>query len=178
MFTRFSRDRNFIVFPVRKIAFVRVPRTGIATLNTLAEREVAKNQIQTKDCPAGYKCYCMVRSPYTRVYSSYVRFTQSERKYKNKLEGYEFIPFVKNVLERIDDWHFYSMKYFIDIAPPDVEILRFENFGEEMRKIFGDDIPHKHKNPPAIYWQMYDDESAKIVARLYKWDIDNLGYEF
>ena len=176
-----KKGRNFIVFRKSKIAFVHVPKAGSSTLKYIARYE--SRDIHEKFCPSDYECFCFVRNPFSRVYSSFRRFAidlpPNRQAWKRQLQGHlEFIPFVKNRLESIRDWHFWSMKRFIVRASPDVRIYKFENFAESMKEILGHEVIHENMSSKPNYHQVYNDECVEIVSRLYKWDIDNLDYSF
>jgi hypothetical protein len=182
-------SKNFIVYHKRKIAFVFVPKAGSTVIKKLAKEELS--DIHSDFCPSGYKCFCFVRNPFSRIFASFWHFAQEcspERsKYKQYmkvqaeiLQGYlEFTSFVKCRLAHVYNWHFKPMKYFMNIAPVNTTILRFENFSSEMEDILNKQIPHKNFNKlKPDYQQQYNNECIEIVSRLYRWDIENLGYSF
>lgn len=184
----------FILIHKRKLAFVRIPRTGNMTIQELAKKEdgiSVDNEVFGSHCPGSYRCVCFVRNPFSRIYSAFCRFARyrqpNRQAWRKQLNGYfEFIPFVKNRLATINDWHFYPMKHFLEYAPQRTEILRFENIAESMKNIIGYEVPHINKSSEfrlpflykADYREAYDEECIEIVSQLYKWDIDNLGYTF
>jgi hypothetical protein len=189
MYNKFT----YILYHEPKIAFANIPKNASGTLKAIAKHW--KKDYLSYTCPKNYRCYCIVRNPYERVYSAFMRTMEIGIKVPERLHGYtDYNLFVHNELKYISDpshehgnWHYYPMKWFIERCPKDVTILRFENTHKELQEIFGDLIPfkipnknkHIHSAPNrAHYRQIYDDESIKIVSQLYKWDIDNLGYTF
>lgn len=175
----------FIIYRELKIVFIYVPRAGSGTLRSIAKRWT--KDFLVRKYPKDYKCYCIVRNPYDRVYSCFARIMAKGKKISERLHGHtDFNSFVKHELAHCADpnhiygnWHWYSMESFIRLSK-DVTILRFENINKELRKIFGGHIPNVNSYPSARpdYHQVYNEESKKIVSQIYKWDIDNLGYEF
>ena len=185
--------RNYLISHNHKICFVHVAKTGTTTIAKMIVNEEYPTEelhdmdiwrycktipIFSNDWIEGYDIYCFVRNPFSRVYASFIHFLRSYTHRRGMRGDTTFNPFVKNRLKDIDDRHFIPMRHFINRSPAHTKILRFENFAESMREIWGSDICHENKQPKIDYHQAYNDESVKIVSELYKWDIENLGYSF
>jgi len=192
--------RIFIISHNHKIAFMHVSKVGSTTI---AKMIIDEEYPTTKDlhdmsiwryCKTlkpgifsdvyidGYKVYCFVRNPFSRVYASFRHFMRGgpNSRLGRKMNGHtEFNDFVKNRLSGImNNRHFLPMKHFIELAPGSAEIVRYENFNKEMGRIWGSDVCHENAKPEVDYRRKYNNESVDIVKRLYRWDIENLGYEF
>ena len=188
--------RIFIISHNHKIVFMHVPKTGSTSIAKMIIDEeyptkelhdmaiweycrTLKPGIFSDVCIDGYKVYCFVRNPFSRAYASFRHFMKRNQT-RRELKGHtEFNDFVKNRLSDImNNRHFRPMKHFIELAPSYAEIVRFENFNNEMERIWGSRVCHENANPEIDYRQNYNDESVGIVGRYYKWDIENLGYKF
>lgn len=137
------------------------------------------NKIYNGKYVKDYKVYCFVRNPFSRVYASFRHFIRN-RHGKRIVQHLDFNDFVKYRLkEMMGDKHFMPMRNYINRVPVPMEILRFENLNEELKRIFGREPCHENrKSDKADYHEVYSDESVKIVGELYKWDIDTFGYQY
>jgi len=196
----FVMKRIFIISHNHKIAFMHVSKTGSTTIaKMIIDEEYPTKELHDMDiwkyCKTlkpgvfsdkyidGYKVYCFVRNPFSRVYASFRHYMRGgEWSIEGKrLKGYtQFNDFVKNHLSAImvRDRHFQSMQHFIGLTPKHGEIVKFENFNNEMERIWGSKICHENAKPEVDYRSKYNSESIDIVKRLYQWDIETLGYEF
>lgn len=63
-----------------------------------------------------------------------------------------------------------------------IDILRFENYSEDVQRYFGLTIPLQARNVTGLnkagYREIYNNKSIQQVAEWYKQDIDTWGYDF
>ena len=79
-----------------------------------------------------------------------------------------------------------QFNFFLDDDGNEIvdEILRFENFESDLRVILekvgfgGVSIPHENKSAIKPYRHYYNKKTARIVGKIYKKDIELLGYEY
>ena len=140
-----------------------------------------------EDVPSDYRSILFVRNPFDRVASGYKHFVALQAGESHRLSTLmKKITFKQMVLQYLYsiscvDHHFFSIIKVIRKCLENTEIYRFENFGEEMKNILQiDNIPHLNKtsNNKEGYRGIYTLKTKLVVQDLYKWDFNNLGYNF
>lgn len=133
-----------------------------------------------------YFKFCFVRNPYDKAVSDWrwrTRRTGTPCSFSNWLrivadgEPHPLLPPIT------DNWPIYTISNEIAVD----YVGRFENFGEDVRKILMrigladvGDIPWMKRGdlPADSYRDYYSGEDRKIVARLFAKEIDAFGYRF
>jgi hypothetical protein len=126
--------------------------------------------------PGAFKWFTVIRNPWDRMLSLYLY-------HKNviMIYGKDFKTFALTHHDRHD---FNSLVGFDNVDKIDY-IVRFENFEEDLTKMFREvgvpemDIPCLNStNRSEGYRSYYDNESRKKVANRYSKEISEFGYEF
>lgn len=129
--------------------------------------------------------FTIVRNPWDRIFSA---FWNSMEKSNPAVVGLDFNMFVKTKLNNIGpmiDSPFneqyprivHNGRIMVDC------ILRFERLQEDWKRIAPmigcrPNLPHKNIRNHPPYREVYDQESMKIIGKLYKNDVRFFGYEF
>lgn len=137
---------------------------------------------------AGAHKFAVVRNPFDLAASNYHHLRRkSGRHHHRSAQNWDFRAFLaymerKNRLSRIDQtsWIADSQgNLIID------EVLRFESLVEDFNSLVGRldlpldmMLPRKNVSPPHNYRALYDEETRRIVQRLYSRDFERFGYEF
>jgi hypothetical protein len=199
------------LFAERKICFIHIPKTGGTSieviLNSTYPNEMAffhstdigpirmgKLISGIKSSPqhalyreinsivnlSNYYCFAFVRNPYDRLYSDWKWWNMLHNKH------IPFQPWVNRMFRlqtkntNVFDNHIRPQCDFLDRS---VEIYRFENFQDEVRRllnklnIMGQNIPHIFKTSEQNeYLGHYSLHDRKMVRKFYHKDFDRFGY--
>jgi hypothetical protein len=142
---------------------------GINVHDTLTE-------VQAKYQPcADYLSFAVVRNPWARLYSFYLH--KLRRGDKDLLPGVSFADhFKKSNVLLLQPQFFWCRGVG--------RVLRYEHLEEDYGKLCRDfdlkgDLPHLNKYQcEEDYWNHYDDYSRNLVGEFYRYEIEQLGYQF
>lgn len=128
--------------------------------------------------------FTFTRNPWDRVVSAFFYLKKSER----ITPEVGFKDYVKNILRK--DWpnvkvqfHEQAPSFLFNGKPFGVWIGTFEDLKREWRFVATQinapkDLPHLNAINRRDYKQYYDNECVEVIRKLYKAEIDFLGYEF
>lgn len=197
---------TFKRFHELRCIFVHIPKTGGISLSNTIFGNMAGGHVPIKSYQLfleknqfeEYFKFTIVRNPWDRVVSAYLFLKKGglggpDKKWaeKNLSDVNSFDEFVKKYLpkKKIHNFtHFRPQyKYFADWNSKIMVdyIGHFENLGESLsyisNKLGIEEVQLKKENvnkERAHYRSYYTEETSKIVGKVYKKDIELLGYEF
>ena len=198
------KETSLIGYDKLKCIFVHIPKTaGTSITNGLFENmggshRTIKNYLlyfNNKDFKNYYK-FCFVRNPWDRLVSSYIFLKNGgmhdgdakwAKKYLSNCKNFE--DFVINFLQGkavLDYIHFKPQFEFISFKNKIHvdKIYKFENIQsaiDDINKILNINVLIEHQNKSKKvkgYKEYYNEETMKIVANLYKKDINLFDYKF
>ena len=201
---------------MKKITFIHIPKTGGTSLNKLFKRRginIINHNIRDK----GFRYlkeiskndddeirFCYVRNPYDRVVSAFFYLSKGginrgdyEDALKFNILKYQgdFESFVKYELYEsspiFEQMHFKEQYKWICDNNGNIlvdEILRFEDFGNEILSFFKKNnlkvpfmwrlrgVPHKNSSKKDNYKTYYSEETKNIIAKVYETDFKLFYY--
>jgi hypothetical protein len=139
--------------------------------------------------------FTAVRNPYARIVSVYRSFFEKKNEnfiYEDYLFGIlgrnlsfsEFVRRVEIIPDRLKDAHLKPQHLFIDAYDQkitNVVVLKLEKPDQVDHFLSGFNISMEHLNRSESgynYRDYYDSETTKIVARIYKKDLERFDYSF
>lgn len=176
-----------------KCIFIHVPKTGgksICAALGVRNRMHRKASTYTGKQSRHYQKFAFVRNPWDRFVSAYNYLLKGgEPNIKDHRDSVEFIRgmgfdnFVENCQPAVQrQTHFKPQYTWLDTSH--ISLGRFENLNNdfdnicEKLRIPGKDLPHINKTPHRHYTEYYNDKTRRIIAELYKNDIEYFGYKF
>jgi len=145
------------------------------------------NSITVNRCQyRNYYKFTVVRDPWNRVYSAYRNLTtdQFHRRNLNITGKPSLNSFLKEFIGRdMLKPQTYWIKDYDGKMPMDL-VVKFEELESGFREVaraLGDQsltLPHHNKGGSGIYRDRYDHESAEMVGRYYREEIELFGYSF
>jgi len=188
----------------KKVIFLHVPKTGGTSIEDILDIRLLhdwnpatvpspqhltcsmlRERIGSEKYDSYYK-FVFVRNPWSRILSSYF-WRQTLPKKRPVLP---FIKFVENVERVVGDRSFYDLEFGDHFIPQleytmDVnDIFRFEKFEPGVREVASKlgvavgKIPPKKARHYDNYIDFYNDYTRRIIARTYRDEIAEFGYEF
>jgi len=181
-----------LILKMLKYTFLHVPRTaGVSISKVLGIPRSQQNHKTISERSWDENCFkfCFVRNPWDRFLSCYLYLKSYGRRgpgdlhdgrIVNKFNGFdEFVMSFDKIKSKFADRHFHQQVFFID-KPLDF-IGRFENLQKDFDLVCDkietprQRIPHMNRSKPRQ--EYYTAETQKIVAELYKKDIEKFGYK-
>lgn len=196
-----SRYRyNLTISDSHQFLWFRNPKVGTRTLlkRFTDDENVSLTAVQARKCyyPMDfYKDYfkfAFVRDPWDRFYSGWRNkiFGKNKRIVASELhdELQDFNVFVKyyHTLDIMQgDLHFFHQHTLLDLNELDY-VGRMESFEHDCHEIFTTlglstgEIVHKNRSPVSgqNYHRFYTEETAALIAEMYRKDIQLFGYRF
>lgn len=196
-FTRSAKSSNKILYNItasdtHRFVWFRVAKVATRTIRDIFEKNVPLSvnsfsvSYKRKDYE-GYFKFAFVRNPWDRVVSCYCNkvIPKNHRAFEECF-GKDFNYFI-DFINRQDlitaDPHIRLQSSLFPIKEMDF-IGKLENFPEDLSYVLSilklDHFPigHKNKTNHKHYSQYYSEHTKKIIAKKYKVDIQNFGYEF
>lgn len=132
-------------------------------------------EVRSKYRPCrNYFSFGVVRNPWARIYSFYLH---KLRRGDEDLPAHSSFAdiFLKSSVLLLQPQFFW-------IEGAD-ELLRYEHLAEDYRRLcqrfdLQGDLPHLNKSERHDYRAQYDDYSRKLVGEFYRYEIEQLGYQF
>ena len=164
-----------------KFVFIHIPRTGGTSIEQSFNPERIPNQhMQLKhisDKFSDYFKFAFVRNPWERMVSYYFM-----DRYSN---GISFLEFVKLIPIR-SKLEYRMLPYITDSTGKiAVDFLgRYENLQEDFNEVCDKmgvcrrDLSNYNETNHGSYADYYDEESFKLVSKMFKADIREFNYEF
>jgi len=197
---------EFVISHERKFLYIQTKKAGSATINNILTKHTDSKHCGVEDLNNNdYTKFCVVRNPWDRMLSCYLNKIRDKDfnndKFRNGIpKAFEqFNCFYANMtfqafleaVEKIDDYecdpHFRSQYISLGILDStkimDL-IIRFENFKEDLIKVFNTlgvynfDIPTINKTNHGHYSYHYSEETKRIVSEKFKKDIKLFNYSF
>ena len=135
-----------------------------------------------------YFKFSLVRNPWDKAVSqfSYMSERPDLMEYVGMKEGCSFKKYLELIQKKVHVQWDEQYKFVYD---DNLELLvdyfgRFENIENEAKEIFSrlnlqfDHLPHSNRSGRQNFLSYWDNESLKIVASIYKNDIEIFGYSF
>jgi len=189
-------SRYMVLAPYQFKAVMRVEKAGQTSIvRRMVQRFSPFPLIEFQTNPAEWQAYCfarnkheietyaVVRNPWDRAVSNWKHMVDAgatESGLKAFLENREWESAYDNWVRcrPCSWWTHQGGEQVVD------HVLRFEDFDNSARTIgaaFGvpEDVavPHAKKSEHRPYREYYDDETAELVADLYREDVVNFGYD-
>ena len=176
--------------------FIHVPKTGGVSISNVLEIP-RKYQGHTrlkdhKNHPDDYFKFCFVRNPWDRFVSCYFYFKEYGRgdnldrhngEIVNSFSSFdEFVRSFSVENNKFRGLHFHDQIHFFDEKINFVG--KFENLQEDFNFVCEkinvpcQKLPHKNKSNHNHYTDYYNDETRKLVGKIYSNDIEAFGYKF
>lgn len=181
----------------KKPIFIHIPKAGGTSIRSIVLNHNNELPNCLHLCVTDYAktqrdssyVFTFTRNPYDRLLSAYMYLTQcsSDEFIHDYAFGQSLIKnfkeFVKHDLQYNLNWlHFRPMVTFLD---DDIDFVgRFETYQRdfdfvcENTTIEKQKIPHKNKSNHSNYKDYYDEETSKIVSKIYQDDLKCFNYTF
>jgi len=180
-----------------KCIFVHIPKTGGTSITNALNikhhnHKMAKELKQENDDWNDYFSFSVVRNPWDRMVSLYFYYKNnneySNYKIKNDIPS-TFSDFIYEFNEKKRNWYTIFYQQQADWLYDDEQnllvnqICRFENYKEDVEKIFKKlnikkKLLHERRSVHEHYKTYYNEETINIVKNLFEKDIILFGYEY
>ncbi len=173
-----------------KFIFVHVPKTGGASIEkALCEPLIGPLHARLRSIRKGNRfAFGFVRNPWDRLVSAYSWYCQRDMP-PHRLEsqalarehGFKWWLTEWQATPRDQGLNFRSQMYWLEGCD---KIGLFENLRSDFESICAElaikarKLPHINASKHDHYSTFYDDETVKVVSRLYSPEISKFGYEF
>lgn len=152
---------------------------GNVTFSHVDIRFLLKSQIINKEYWENSFKFCFVRNPYDRVVSLWNDFKKSKR----INEDTTLNQFIWNLLHKTLRPCEYNVKDYSQCSSqvqwllPNVNIFKFEKLDKTLNEIFNiNKVPYLNKSSNRDYTKEYDNNTLKLVTKLYYDDFCALDY--
>lgn len=198
--------RCVAVYPRLRIAYNRIKKNANSTTVVLLreleagcvenERDAKLHSLHLEKMPVSvaalaphWTFFTIVRNPYTRVLSAFFNKFEKEA-YRRRYGDFElsaagfhrFVSWLRDgALAEDPHWDLQVKLLFMPLEAFDT-VIRFEDYAEQLGRFLGargvapDRIPQASPRGDARLAACYTPDIARIVARLYERDFNELGY--
>jgi hypothetical protein len=188
------------------LLFIHIPKNAGRSIWELMERKcpdtkkIAWAHARLKDVHKRktnrYKRFGVVRNPWDRMVSLYHFLCQT----KDSFMAYDYVEYPISLIPELgfEKWlleygkvSHRKQKLVLTKTPQydwmtingklACDVVRYENLKEDLKKIidFKDsELEWKHKSKRGGYREMYNDKTKDFVAKYFKKDVEEFGYEF
>lgn len=181
---------NFILIHINKTGGSSIEKAlGLPQQKHLTALEI-KNKIGDKRWNKKFK-FAFVRNPWDKVVSHYsYRYRRNVNNLKD--DNIDFKQWVKLTYKEKNPKYYHNPKMYTPqmdwICNEKGEIIidfvgRFEKLSEDFQKVCkiigkNKELPHLRKSSHKHYKEYYDDETKKIIEKIFEKDIKEFGYKF
>jgi hypothetical protein len=192
IFRRFYANRiaNFILIHINKTGGSSIEKAlGLPQQYHLTALEI-KNKIRDKRWNKKFK-FAFVRNPWDKVVSHYsYRYKRNVNNMKD--DNIDFKKWVKLTYRDKNPKYYHNPKMYAPqmdwICNEKGEIIidfvgRFEKLNDDFQKVCkiirkNKELPHLRKSSHKHYSEYYDEETKKIIEKIFEKDIKEFGYKF